>query len=148
MNLCVNARDAIGMRPGAIEITIRGPAFDLAASRIGAKHIPPAGGAPLNVLTTTDGRTHFVHAGTIPPDRPCVCISVKDNGGGIPRGVLEHMFEPFYTTKGIGQGSGLGLAAVHGITLGLEGTILVETTEGVGTTFRIYLPMEQVAKAA
>ena len=148
MNLCVNARDAIGMRPGAIEIAVRQPAFDLAANRIGAKHIPPPGGTALNVATTADGRTHFVHVGTIPADRPCACISVKDNGGGIPRAVLEHMFEPFYTTKGIGQGSGLGLAAVHGIALSLDGTISVETTEGAGTTFRIYLPMPQMAKAA
>jgi signal transduction histidine kinase len=148
MNLCVNARDAIGMRPGAIEIAVKHPAYDLAATRIGARHIPPTEGAPLNVMTTTDGRTHFVHVGTLPADRPCVCIIVKDNGGGIPRGVLEHMFEPFYTTKGIGQGSGLGLAAVHGIVLGLEGTISVETTEGSGTVFRIYLPTPQVAKAA
>lgn len=148
MNLCVNSRDAIGMRPGAIEIEVKSPAFDRAAERQGARHMPPANGAPLNVMTTADGRTHFVHVGTIAPDRPCVCISVKDNGGGIPRTVLEHMFEPFYTTKGVGKGSGLGLAAVHGIVLGLEGTISVETTEGFGTTFRIYLPMAQMAKAA
>ncbi len=148
MNLCVNARDAIGMRPGAIEVAIRHPAFDRAADRIGARHIPPVDGAPLDVVTTTDGRTHFVHVGTVPPDRPCICLSVRDNGGGIPRAVLEHMFEPFYTTKGIGQGSGLGLAAVHGIVLGLEGTISVETNDGLGTTFRIYLPMPQLAKAA
>jgi signal transduction histidine kinase len=148
MNLCVNARDAIGVRPGAIEIAVKPRALDRAAERLNARHLAPSGAAPVNIVTGNDGRTHYVHVGTIAADRPCVCISVKDNGGGIPRAVLEHMFEPFYTTKGIGQGSGLGLAAVHGIVLGLEGTISVETTEGVGTTFRIYLPMPSLAKAA
>ncbi|MES1150827.1 MAG: ATP-binding protein, partial [Dongia sp.] len=148
MNLCVNARDAIGSRPGAIEIALAQPAFDLGLLHSARMHMSPPRMPALHIETDANGRTHRVHVGVIAPDRPCVCLSVRDSGGGIRRAVLEHMFEPFYTTKGIGQGSGLGLAAVHGIVLGLEGTIAVETTEGVGTEFRIFLPMAALARAA
>jgi signal transduction histidine kinase len=145
MNLCVNARDAIGIRPGAIEVAIRHPVLDRGLPGMPAG--VPKGAAPLGIVSGPDQRTHLVHVGEIMPNRRCVCLSVRDNGGGIPRPVLERMFEPFYTTKGVGQGSGLGLAAVHGIVLGLDGSILVETTEGAGTTFRIFLPLAKPAKA-
>jgi CheY-like chemotaxis protein len=66
-----------------------------------------------------------------------------DTGTGIPQNVLPHIFDPFYTTKGIGQGSGLGLAMVYAFVKQTGGVILVETKEGAGTTFQIHLPITQ-----
>ncbi|MDB6011595.1 MAG: hypothetical protein JWL65_3845 [Gammaproteobacteria bacterium] len=69
-----------------------------------------------------------------------VHLSVSDTGNGIPPAVLEHMFDPFFTTKRVGEGTGLGLALVHGIVADFGGVIDVATQVGVGTTFTIWLP--------
>ncbi len=67
-------------------------------------------------------------------------LTVADSGAGIPPQALSHIFEPFYTTKAPGKGSGLGLAQVHGIVGQHEGRIEVQTQMGAGTTFTVYLP--------
>jgi PAS domain S-box-containing protein len=67
-------------------------------------------------------------------------LSVEDSGPGIPPDVQERMFEPFFTTKPVGQGSGMGLATVHGIVHEYGGHIVVESMPGIGTTFRVLLP--------
>jgi NO-binding membrane sensor protein with MHYT domain/signal transduction histidine kinase/ActR/RegA family two-component response regulator len=69
-----------------------------------------------------------------------VRLSVGDTGTGIPLSVLELMFDPFFTTKRVGDGTGLGLAVVHGIIADFGGAIDVTTQVGVGTTFTIWLP--------
>ena len=69
-----------------------------------------------------------------------VQVTVADTGSGIPPDVLPHVFDPFFTTKAPGEGSGLGLAQVHGIVKQHEGEIGVQSQEGHGTTFTIYLP--------
>jgi CheY-like chemotaxis protein len=69
-----------------------------------------------------------------------VRFAVGDTGTGIPRAVLERMFEPFFTTKRLGDGTGLGLALVHGIVANFGGVIDVATRIGLGTTFTIWLP--------
>lgn len=69
-----------------------------------------------------------------------LCIRVADTGFGIPPHVLPRIFEPFYTTKEPGRGTGLGLAQVQGIVTELNGAVSVESQLGAGATFSIYLP--------
>ena len=68
-------------------------------------------------------------------------MEVSDTGTGMTSEVTEHLFEPFYTTKEPGKGTGLGLAQVYGIVKQHEGFIDVETAEGQGSTFTIFLPL-------
>ncbi len=74
---------------------------------------------------------------------PHLRLCVRDTGEGIEPEILNRIFDPFFTTKEVGEGSGLGLAVVHGIVTGYRGAIVVESTPGVGTTFEIYLPRLQ-----
>lgn len=72
-------------------------------------------------------------------------ISVRDTGHGMERTILDRIFEPFFTTKRSGEGTGMGLAVVHGIITSLQGTITVESELGKGTTFRVVLPLVEQA---
>ncbi|MEE9146223.1 MAG: response regulator [Candidatus Tectomicrobia bacterium] len=68
-------------------------------------------------------------------------VTVRDTGHGMAPDVLERIFDPFYTTKGVGEGTGMGLAMVHGIVVSHQGAITVESRVGTGTTFEMYLPI-------
>ncbi len=70
-----------------------------------------------------------------------ILISVKDNGNGIPQKLLDKIFQPFFTTKPTGQGTGLGLSLSYDIVKAHGGELKVETKEGEGTTFTISLPV-------
>jgi signal transduction histidine kinase len=70
-------------------------------------------------------------------------VRIKDNGIGMSGEVQSRMFDPFFTTKPVGEGTGLGLAIVYGIIQDHHGHIEVESTVGVGTEFKITLPIHQ-----
>jgi PAS domain S-box-containing protein len=121
LNLCINARDAMD---GAGTI------------RVGVRLAPEgAGAACTSCHQAADGRY--------------VELAVADSGPGIPQKVIERMFEPFFSTKEVGRGSGMGLATVHGIVHEHGGHIVVDTAPGAGAAFRVLLPaLAQEAETA
>jgi signal transduction histidine kinase len=108
---------------------------------VNARDAMPAGG-------TVTIRTEFLAVDGTATDSSAtglVRMMVTDTGTGIPPEIKAKIFEPFFTTKDRGHGTGLGLAAVHGIVAQLGGSIVVESTAGQGTTFQICLPASEVA---
>ena len=98
--------------------------------------------AALNARDAMDGRGELI-LGTSDcqiEHEPAICITIRDNGPGIAADVLKRVFEPFFTTKEVGKGTGLGLSQIHGFAAQAGGRAEIESTEGEGTTLRIYLP--------
>jgi PAS domain S-box-containing protein len=83
---------------------------------------------------------------TLPGERDegtYVQLTVRDTGCGMPAEVRKRIFEPYFTTREIGEGTGMGLAVVHGIVTSLGGNVAVESVPGTGSTFRVCLPVRQ-----
>lgn len=111
VNLCKNAADALESQRGTIEVSLS------------HGNLEPAPSNP------------EIKAGEY------FQLKVRDTGLGMPPDVMDRIFEPFYTTKDVGKGSGMGLSVVHGILEKHGGTITVESEEGKGSVFTVYLPV-------
>ncbi|HEY7495164.1 MAG TPA: ATP-binding protein [Candidatus Tectomicrobia bacterium] len=112
MNLCTNAGHAMQQTGGVLTIC-------LSAYQVAADTAPPY------------------------PDMapgPYLRLTVQDTGHGMTPEILERIFEPFFTTKSVGEGTGMGLAVVHGIVTSHGGAVTVDSTPGQGTTVVVYLP--------
>ncbi len=117
LNLCINARDAIA-EEGTITLQARN--LELAASLGTMRGLLPAGSY--------------------------VRLAVTDTGSGMTAATVAKIFDPFFSTKAPGRGTGLGLSTVAMIVDGMRGAIDLETVEGKGTTFSVYLPALTAAK--
>ena len=112
MNLCVNARDAMP-EGGVLSIEAH----------------------PVELTEADAERNIDAEPG------PYVCLRVQDTGTGMPEDVMDKIFEPFYSTKEEGEGTGLGLSTAYSIVQSHDGFIDVDSEEGAGTTFWVYLPV-------
>ncbi len=114
MNLASNAAHALEGRPGHLDIALDRVVADADLLRAAPSLI--------------DGRS-YAH------------LRVADDGCGMDERTLERIFDPFFTTREVGEGTGLGMAIIHGIIAKHEGAIRVHSTPGQGTVFDIYLPI-------
>ncbi|MDM7460911.1 MAG: PAS domain S-box protein [bacterium] len=114
MNLAMNARDAMLPKGGVLTLTTLRKTFTQA---------PPNAVAPEEQI----------------PPGDYVCLEVRDTGAGIPPDLRERIFEPFFSTKGVGN-TGLGLATVYGIVRQNSGFVTLDSEVGVGTTFCVVFP--------
>ncbi len=115
MNLCANAAHAMGGRRGTL--TVR--------------------------LALVDPRVEPLPEDVHPDRGPFVKLSVSDTGHGIPEEIQFRIFDPFFSTKKPGEGTGMGLSVSHGIVKRFGGTITLESCAGQGATFNVYLPVIQ-----
>ena len=119
MNLCTNAAHAMEENGGTLEVTLLNKNFDFETTN--------------EFPDLTSG--HYIH------------LSVRDTGHGIDPKFIDKIFEPYFTTKEVGKGTGMGLSLVHGIVKGYGGDITVESELGKGTAFHVYLPLVEDDRA-
>jgi CheY-like chemotaxis protein len=112
MNLCTNAYHAMREKGGTLEVVLR----------------------PVEILSESAGENPELTPGAY------VELVVKDNGYGISADKIDRIFEPYYTTKEMGEGTGLGLAVVHGIIKSYGGVVKVHSQPGKGSAFYVYFP--------
>lgn len=117
LNLCVNAMHAMRERGGVLTLKLTEEFLSAGATR------------PAPDLA----------------DGPYLRLSVADTGHGIPEAILDRIFDPYFTTKPPGEGSGIGLAVVQGIVKSLKGAITVQSTPGKGACFDVWLPRHILA---
>jgi len=107
---------------------------------VNARDAMPNGGRLVITLSNVEvGKTGLPQLPSVKPGR-YVRLTVSDNGVGMSLEVQEHLFEAFFTTKEVGQGTGLGLSTVYGIVRQSGGYITVQTEPGNGATFELFLP--------
>jgi PAS domain S-box-containing protein len=137
VNLLANANDAIETGPGAIAIT---------AARIGfGEAVVETEDHQLSLFDDKYCRRRVI--GQLDPARDYARIDISDSGKGIPPRIVQRIFEPFFTSKRRTGGTGLGLAVVQSIVNSHEGVLYLDSAEGKGTTFSLYLPLIAAAEA-
>jgi PAS domain S-box-containing protein len=113
MNLCTNASHAMRKEGGVLEVSLKNVDLELANE----------------ALDLEPGRY--------------VKLSVSDIGPGIDSGIIDRIFDPYFTTKGLGEGTGMGLSVVHGIVKNHDGAVMVKSEPGKGAVFEVFFPVTE-----
>jgi CheY-like chemotaxis protein len=113
MNLCTNASHAMREEGGVLEVSLRNVELEMGNEE----------------LDLEPGRY--------------VKLSVSDTGPGIDSGFIDRIFDPYFTTKGLGEGTGMGLAVVQGIVKNHDGAVMVKSEPGKGTVFEVFFPLTE-----
>lgn len=144
MNLCVNAIDAMEDEHGVLSISIEQISSEkILTEDVFGEDLPdPKAVAIVKIEEESPLRTKLV-LGHIVQSIQYAKITVSDTGTGMSKSVMEHVFEPFFTTKSVEEGTGLGLATVHGVVVSHRGMLIIDSELGTGTTFEIYFPIHQ-----
>ncbi len=129
LNLCTNAIHAMGDRRGVVSI-------ELSLGQPDTSEAIHHDAVPVSYAPALYAPTRYV------------ALAVRDTGSGIDASTLQRVFEPFFTTKPTGQGTGLGLAVVHGVMRSHQGTVSVQSTPGLGSVFTLYFPATEVTEVA
>ncbi|QLA18765.1 PAS domain-containing sensor histidine kinase [Desulfolutivibrio sulfoxidireducens] len=138
-NLCMNAAYAMSPGGGTLTIGLEVVENEEAGRRETGPAFVPGGAADV-----AGGRDRPIP--DLPPGR-YAGLSVRDTGHGMDRSTVERIFEPFFTTKPPGQGTGMGLAAVHGIVKACGGAVTVNSSPGRGSMFVVFFPLAEAAEA-
>lgn len=137
LNLCLNASDSLDGRAGRLFVSLspaRKSELESAASQdVGSSSTRIRKTAPVSTITV----------GSVDPSRHYAKLTVRDTGTGMNEDVMNRIFEPFFSTKEFGRGTGLGLSVVHGVIVAHEGMCRVTSRFGEGTEFEIFLPLSE-----
>ena len=129
MNLCTNASHAMREEGGVLEVSLHNLDFEL----------------PITDLKDEETRSEIQDRKSkmdLEPGR-YVKLLVSDTGPGIDPGIIERIFDPYFTTKGLGEGTGMGLSVVHGIVKNHGGAVTVKSVLGKGTVFEVFFPLTE-----
>jgi two-component system, cell cycle sensor histidine kinase and response regulator CckA len=130
VNLVLNARDAVMEQYPREDREETAPRIDVSTKEVEAASPPQDGGSAFPLI------------------RKCQRLTIADNGPGMTAEVKSHVFEPFYTTKSAGHGTGLGLSVVWNVVKSLDGWIEVASQPGEGAAFHVFFPVPEVVQPA
>jgi len=140
MNLCVNAKDAMPNEKGRLMVSASLADMGYFQDMPFQEKIPQSDDLPLVDIMDISPTHTCLRMGKLARDQEYICLSVADDGSGMTRVIMENIFEPFFTTKSVDEGTGLGLAMVHGVVANHKGAMQINSIAGKGTRFDILFP--------
>lgn len=140
MNLCVNAKDAMETGHGELHLSLKIVKPEEYEDIQILDVLPSEKELPLVTIEDKGDNRTCLTLGALAQGHDYACLKVRDTGSGMSRPIMEQIFEPFFTTKPVDQGTGLGLAMVHGMMASHRGAVVINSVIGEGTSFELLFP--------
>lgn len=140
MNLCSNAEHTMREKGGVLEVTLKAVCFNNIDQYDSINFCRNGDKKCENIVKELE--EDFANANVMNiKEGAYIKLTVSDTGYGMNKAVMDRIFDPFFTTKSIGEGTGMGLSAVHGIVANHDGAIIVKSKLGEGSEFQVYIPL-------